>query len=230
MDRMATLVATRGPALVGYAYLLAGSIQEAEDLVQDALVRTFSRRRTGTDMEWLEAYVRRAVLNAYIDRYRRDRRRRAIAHLMHDDADPDRPVGWFGALEYVGPGRARALLARFPDLWVVRDGVVVGYGGPPPDPDLDEQMRVQMATGGVRLSGNRQGFALVPCDPATGEPAWDVLLEPGDLELSPGEYELYPTVTLMVLEVTLPDGTVLTSDGPAAGALAAEPIALTITP
>src|SRR5665647_3079412 len=39
------LVRTRGTALVGYAYLLCGDRREAEDLVQDALVKTYARSR-----------------------------------------------------------------------------------------------------------------------------------------------------------------------------------------
>jgi len=42
---LATLVAERGRALVGYAYALAGDLGQAKDLVQDALVKTFSRSR-----------------------------------------------------------------------------------------------------------------------------------------------------------------------------------------
>lgn len=42
---LATLVAERGRALVGYAFALAGDLGQAEDLVQDALVKTFSRPR-----------------------------------------------------------------------------------------------------------------------------------------------------------------------------------------
>lgn len=57
---MERLARERGPALVGYAYLLTGELHSAQDLVQDALIRTFSRR-TREDVEFLEAYVRRRV-------------------------------------------------------------------------------------------------------------------------------------------------------------------------
>ncbi|MDT0164012.1 sigma-70 family RNA polymerase sigma factor [Actinotalea sp. AC32] len=80
-DELATLARERGPALVGYAYLLTGDLHAAEDLVQEALVRTFRRRRT-TDVEWLEAYVRSVVLNAYLDAYRARRRWAGVAHLF----------------------------------------------------------------------------------------------------------------------------------------------------
>jgi RNA polymerase sigma-70 factor (ECF subfamily) len=81
-DRLAALAAERGAALVGYAYLLTGSVAEAEDLVQEGLVRTFARRRAGADVGWLEAYVRQAILSAFLDAYRRRRRWVSVAHLV----------------------------------------------------------------------------------------------------------------------------------------------------
>ena len=83
------LVATRGPALVGYAYLLCGDRREAEDLVQDALVKTFARARAGTHVDNVEGYVRRAVLTTYLDGFRRRKRWAAVRHLaVAADASP----------------------------------------------------------------------------------------------------------------------------------------------
>ncbi len=64
------LLATRGRALTGYAYLLCGDVHEAEDLVQDALVKTFARRRAGVELVSAEAYLRRAICTLYVDRWR----------------------------------------------------------------------------------------------------------------------------------------------------------------
>jgi RNA polymerase sigma-70 factor (sigma-E family) len=75
------LVAERGPALERYAYLLCGNTEDAADLVQDALVRTFGRLRNGFTVSSAEAYVRRTVLNAYLDGGRRRSLWRRIAHL-----------------------------------------------------------------------------------------------------------------------------------------------------
>ena len=68
------LLAERGRALTGYAYLLCGQVHDAEDLVQDALVKTFARRRAGLALESAEAYVRRAILTLYLDGWRKRKR------------------------------------------------------------------------------------------------------------------------------------------------------------
>ncbi len=76
------LVAERGDALTRYAYLVSGSQDDASDLVQDALVKTFGRLRNGFTIASAEAYVRRTILNSFIDGGRRTSRWRKIAHLQ----------------------------------------------------------------------------------------------------------------------------------------------------
>ena len=76
-----TLVAERGDALTRYAWLISGSADDAADLVQDALVKTFGRLRNGFTVSSAEAYVRRAILNTWLDGGRRTTRWRRIAHL-----------------------------------------------------------------------------------------------------------------------------------------------------
>ena len=78
---VATLVAERGDALTRYAWLISGSADDAADLVQDALVKTFGRLRNGFTVSSAEAYVRRAILNTWLDKGRRTTRWRRIAHL-----------------------------------------------------------------------------------------------------------------------------------------------------
>lgn len=81
------LVTRRSRALVGYGYALCGDAREAEDLVQDALVKVFRRFRRPTTATTVypledgdadaarrastEAYVRRTMLNLYLDKRRR---------------------------------------------------------------------------------------------------------------------------------------------------------------
>lgn len=95
------LMAQRSRALVGYAYTLTRDLPRAEDLVQDALVKVFSRLRRpaesgggGNSMRLdqdeprltnAEAYVRRAILTIYLDGYRRQSSWTGIKHLLADD-------------------------------------------------------------------------------------------------------------------------------------------------
>jgi RNA polymerase sigma factor (sigma-70 family) len=83
------LVAERGEALTRYAFYVSGSHDDAADLVQDALVKTFGRLRNGFTVQSAEAYVRRSILNSWVDRGRRSTRWRAIAHLsaVADETD-----------------------------------------------------------------------------------------------------------------------------------------------
>ena len=69
-----TLVDERYGVLVGYARLVAGSAADAEDLVQDALISTFSRRRGLGSVPEAEAYVRRAIVSRFLDGARRSSR------------------------------------------------------------------------------------------------------------------------------------------------------------
>lgn len=69
----------RAPRLLAYAVLLTGNDLEAEDILQDALVRSFSRGRTFDNVNQAEAYVRRAIPTVFVDRLR-TRKAAAKAH------------------------------------------------------------------------------------------------------------------------------------------------------
>jgi len=75
------LLRERGAALFGYAYVLTGSADSAEDLLQDALVRTFRSGRGSRDLNSAHAYVKRAITSAFIDSGRRSAARpRTVTH------------------------------------------------------------------------------------------------------------------------------------------------------
>lgn len=83
------LVRERGQRLVRYATMLTGSSREAEDLVQEALLRTFSRRSL-RDVGAAEAYVRQSILTTWLDIQRRSTRWNARIHLVASDSStPD---------------------------------------------------------------------------------------------------------------------------------------------
>ncbi len=114
------LVAERGDALIRYAYFVSGSQDEAADLVQDALVKTFGRLRNGFSVSSAEAYVRRAILNTYLDRGRRTTRWRKIAHLqvVTDQAESpadatDRALDLHEELRKLSPRERACIVLRY---------------------------------------------------------------------------------------------------------------------
>lgn len=79
----------RSPRLLAYAALMTGSDADAEDVLQDALVRAFSKGRSFDNANLAEAYVRRAIPSVFIDRLR-TRKAAERAHerqsVLHGDA------------------------------------------------------------------------------------------------------------------------------------------------
>ncbi len=71
-DHLAALMEQRYPALVAYGTMLTGGdIAAAEDLVQDAIVRTHAHGKGFADPRHAENYVRRAIATTFVDAHRR---------------------------------------------------------------------------------------------------------------------------------------------------------------
>lgn len=86
-DRLlAELVAQRRSALVGYAYVLTGDVAAAEDLVHEAIYRTFVRSRGLTSLDHAEGYVRRAIASTFLNSRRSHKRFVSRMHLFTADA------------------------------------------------------------------------------------------------------------------------------------------------
>jgi RNA polymerase sigma factor (sigma-70 family) len=84
------LAASRATALKRHAFLLCGDAAEAEDLVQDALVRAFARPLRTPGPAEAEAYVRTIITNRFIDLGRRKTSARRGAALLGQGRDiPD---------------------------------------------------------------------------------------------------------------------------------------------
>jgi len=71
-----------GPRLAAYGFILTGSQSDAEELVQEAIVKTFVRRPRLSNPAAAEQYVRLAMKTLTIDRARKARRWRDRAPAL----------------------------------------------------------------------------------------------------------------------------------------------------
>src|SRR4051794_27259920 len=81
-------VAARLPALLRYGHLISGNPHDADDLLQTALEKAGMRWRSVVRGGSPEAYVRRAILNAHVSRWRR-RRREVLVDQHFDRPAPE---------------------------------------------------------------------------------------------------------------------------------------------
>ena len=130
------LVAQRGPALKRQAFLLCGDDAQADDLVQEALVRAFTRPLRALRPGGTEAYVRTIIVNLFIDGTRRQSRWRRVAPLMRPAEpapDPAEQVtardAVFSALRCLSPRQRACLVLRYyEDLPVAAIARALGVG------------------------------------------------------------------------------------------------------
>jgi RNA polymerase sigma-70 factor (sigma-E family) len=130
------LFAERGTALKRRAFLLCGDDAEADDLVQEALVRAFARPLRVPRPGGAEAYVQTIMVNLFIDGTRRQTRWRRVAPLL-------RPAGQapdvaeqvsardavLGALRCLPPRQRACVVLRFyEDLPVAGIARALGLG------------------------------------------------------------------------------------------------------
>jgi RNA polymerase sigma-70 factor (sigma-E family) len=116
IDRRATFedfVAANAASLLRTAYLIAGDLGEAEDLVQESLLRVARRWPRVRRMEHPAAYARKILLNVALDGASRRSRR----SVELDDPGGSEPRDLTAALELSRVGdrlELRAALARLP--------------------------------------------------------------------------------------------------------------------
>jgi RNA polymerase sigma-70 factor, ECF subfamily len=86
-----TLVGVYRRELLVHCYRMLGSLHDAEDLVQDALLRAWEKRTTLTNPEAYRAWLYRIVTNLCLDRLRRAPRR-SLPPDTHPVSDPSIPL------------------------------------------------------------------------------------------------------------------------------------------
>jgi len=124
-----SLTTQRYPRLIARARMLASSDDAAADLVQEALIATFSKPRNFGSLAQAEQYVRRAIVTKYVDsgvKATRERERWARA-VDPRSSEPDPADGVTGMLDLTRalqalPPRERACVAlRFLEDLSVRE-------------------------------------------------------------------------------------------------------------
>jgi len=155
------LIRERGRALHGYAFLLTGSMPDAEDLVQDALTKVFSRQYRLREINSAEAYVRRTIRTLFLDDRRRHRHSREVLGVTVDGAPPA-DSGAFAARATV-----HAALLTLPPR--ERLCIVMRFYDDLPYADVGAQLGINAATvrgyvhGGIqRLGAHAESLGLTP--------------------------------------------------------------------
>jgi RNA polymerase sigma factor (sigma-70 family) len=127
-DVLEEVLRTRRGALVGYASLLTLDRAEAEDVLHEALVRTFAHRRSLPDAASAEAYVRQAIRTTFLDVVRRRRGWGERAHLLvaddgHRSPEDTAAVGLDvrAALRALPPRERACVVLRYLDDLTVHD-------------------------------------------------------------------------------------------------------------
>lgn len=114
-EAFATYVAQRRAQLFRTAWLLCGDPHRAEDVVQAALTRLYVAWPRVQRADSVDAYVRRAVVNAHLDEHRRPWRREAAAgdDLPEEAAPgPEEHDDLWAALRALPPGQRRVVVLR----------------------------------------------------------------------------------------------------------------------
>jgi len=122
-EEFGRFVAARGRALCRTAYLLTGDWQVGEDLVQEALTRTYLRRRRLRSAAALEPYARKVLVSLFLSSRRRHWHRELPFADVPDqaangqlDAVDDRSGLWPALLALSAQQRAVLVLRYFEDL------------------------------------------------------------------------------------------------------------------
>lgn len=128
----ASYVAARRPALLRWAWSVAGDPHTAEDLLQASLVRVLARWDTLRDRAAADAYVRRTITHQHVSWHRQAWRRREVGTARLPEVptapsvDADRGELWALVLDLPAAQRATVVLRYYEELSVAETAAVLG--------------------------------------------------------------------------------------------------------
>jgi RNA polymerase sigma-70 factor (ECF subfamily) len=120
-EEFATFIHDRGQALARTAFLLTGHAQEAEDLLQIALLRLLKHWPRLEDRQNADAYVRRIMVTTRVSGWRRRWRGEQSTAILPERAEGDETAAsdqrqvLIRALSLVPPGQRAAVVLRHYD-------------------------------------------------------------------------------------------------------------------
>ncbi len=114
-EEFAPYVAGSRPALWRTAYLLCGNVAQADDLVQNALLKLYVAWPRLVRGDRLDGYTRRVIVNSHIDELRRPWRRESEPLEGHEPVTEMPNVdhqALIGALKALPAGQRRVVVLR----------------------------------------------------------------------------------------------------------------------
>jgi RNA polymerase sigma-70 factor (ECF subfamily) len=142
--------------MMGVARRYVRSVAEAEDILQDAFVKVFTRLGDFRAEGSLEGWIRRIVVTTAINHWQSGQHRRQ--QLLLDDV-PDPPAGDADALDRLNVAEVLTLIEQLPDgcrmvlLLYAVDGYTHG--------EIAEMLKIQESTSKAQLSKARKQLHLL---------------------------------------------------------------------
>jgi RNA polymerase sigma-70 factor (ECF subfamily) len=114
------------PALLRHCYRMLGSFADAEDLVQDTLLRAWRARASYAGDAPISHWLMRIATNACLNALSRGRRRQ-LPQLDNDCADENTPLQKFEATLWVTPAPDSALFRGPDEALEAREAVAIAF-------------------------------------------------------------------------------------------------------
>ncbi|HEY7046998.1 MAG TPA: SigE family RNA polymerase sigma factor [Jatrophihabitantaceae bacterium] len=138
----AQFVREQTTALLRSAYLLTGSSPAAEDLVQETLLRLFPKWDRVMAADVPMAYVRRSLVNGFLNQRRRPQSREIVVDEVPDRLDPG--VGRDIGVDVSNRDLVWRLLVTLPDRQ--RAALVMRYFEDLADPEIAQLLGCRLGT------------------------------------------------------------------------------------